>query len=244
MKSGLVAGIVWAGLAAGAWAAVTLTDVHGREATVELIAVSSEEIEFRLNGEPGKMPLVQLDSDSREEAIAAAKSAGIYETHPPLSVQIGVGTKRRNDEKSWYRKIMKITPSLSLAGESRLAPIPALEATVVVVTMDTRKKYVDQENVYEVLLNETIDIPAAGSGKRRLFDFTSKTVTFDTARDTSNVGGQDYKYFVFALRDPETKRVVDFQTNCPALEKLVASQPDQLEKYLGLKVGAPFVDPY
>lgn len=65
------------------------------------------------------------------------------------------------------------------------------EATVeliVVITMDTRKKYVELENVYEVLSNETIQISAAESGKRRTFDFTSKTVTFDTARDTRNVG--------------------------------------------------------
>ncbi len=155
-----------------------------------------------------------------------------------------MATKRRNDETIWYRKVLEISPNLKLVGESRLEAIPPLEAAMVVVVMDTKKKYVDQENVYEVLTNETIAIPHAGSGKPRVFEFKPVTVTFDTARDQSNIGGQDYKYFIFALRDPETKQLIDFQTNCPALEKLATGQPDRREEYLALKVGAPFVDPH
>ncbi len=240
VRIGLILVLLLGAFAAGANAGVTLTDTRGREATVELTSVDGERIEFLLNGRPGKMRLDELEPDSRDRAIAAAKAAGIYESHPPMTVQVGVGQSRRNDDTTWYRKTIDLRPRLTVDGVNRQVPIPAMEATMVLIVMDTRKKYVERVEELEVLSSETIEIPAAGNGKRRTFDFSSETVSFDTARDTSNVGGTDYKYFIFALRDPETKRILNFQTNCMKLEKWVAAQPDQRKEFLELSDGKPF----
>ncbi len=159
---------------------------------------------------------------------------------PALSVQVSVGTQQRPEARSSYRKTMTIAPKLVIQGVARLTPIPAAEAEMMIITMDTRAKYKAKIEVYQVHETETMPIPAAANGERRQFSFTESSVTYDSYRDNSNVGGEIYKYYVFALRDPETKAVLDFKTNHPGLAALVKSQPAKRDEVLGLAKGKPF----
>src|SRR4051794_27641662 len=78
---------------------------------------------------------------------------------PALNVQPTVGTQQRPEKGSFYRKTMTISPKLTIEGGSRMLPIPAAEAVMVIVTMDTLAKYRDNKEVYKVLTAETIPIP-------------------------------------------------------------------------------------
>ena len=74
-----------------------------------------------------------------------------------------------------------------------MVAIPALEAITVIITMNTRAKYKENNEAYELLTTETILVPAALNGDRRSFTFLDSTVTYDSYRDNSNVGGDVYK---------------------------------------------------
>ncbi len=76
MKTGLATVLLVAAVFANLAAEVTLTDIHGRDATVELIEANSKAIKFRMNGAPGKLAMEELEPGSREKAVAEAKSAG------------------------------------------------------------------------------------------------------------------------------------------------------------------------
>jgi len=159
---------------------------------------------------------------------------------PALNVQVTVGTQQRPQRNSSYMKTMTISPKVTIDGISRLVPIPEIEATMLVITMDTRAKYTAKDEVYHVLTAETIKIPAASSGERRSLAFTESTVSFDSYRDNSNIGGAVYKYYVFGLRDPATKALLDFKSNNLSLMTYVKANPEKRDEFLDFKKGAKF----
>ena len=109
---------------------------------------------------------------------------------------------------------------------------------MIVITMDTAAKYRGGIESYKVHTAQTLPIPAATNGEKRNFTFDSSTVTYDSWRDATNVGGQVYKYFIFGLRDAETKAIVDFQTNNSGLAALCKTDPAKREEFLTLTVGS------
>jgi hypothetical protein len=175
-------------------------------------------------------------------ACAAAQStltapAGKF---PALNVQLTVGTQQRAEKGSFYRKTMTISPKMTIEGPGRMVPIPAAEAILLIITMDTKAKYKDNNEVFNVLATETLPVPAAPAGDRRSFTFGESSVTYDSYRDNSNVGGDVYKYYVFGLRDPETKAILDFKTNNPPLLTFVKAHPEKREEFLNFAKGAKF----
>lgn len=156
---------------------------------------------------------------------------------PALTVQVTVGTKQRANSNSSYMKTMTIEPKVIIDGVSRMAPIPALEAIMLIVTMDTRAKYTAGSEIYNIHASQTIAIPAAKDGSRRQFPFLESSVTFDSYRDSSNAGGEVYKYYIFGLKDPATSEIVDFRTNNPALTKFCKENPAKRAEFLALLKG-------
>lgn len=161
--------------------------------------------------------------------------------YPALMVQVAVGTQqRREGGGSSYRKSMTISPKLTIDGASRMLPIPEAEAVMLIITMDTKAKYVNNDESFKVLTAETIPIPAAQTGDRRSFNFGESQVTFDSYRDNSNIGGDVYKYYVFGLRDPATKALLDFKTNNPPLLTFVKAHPEKRDEFLNYRQGQKF----
>ena len=162
--------------------------------------------------------------------------------YPALRVQPSVGTQQRRMGDS-YRKTMNIHPKLTVEGLSSMKPIPEAESIMIVLTMDTRAKYTDKKEVYIANAVHTIPLPAVPGGARREFNFPESTVSFDSYRDTSNIGGEVYKYFVCGIRDPQTKEIVFFETNYPELASLCAAHPEKRQEFLNLKQGAKLPSP-
>lgn len=162
--------------------------------------------------------------------------------YPALRVQPSVGTQQRRINDS-YRKTMEIHPKLTIEGTSSIKPIPAAEAVMVVITMNTRAKYTEKKELYIANAVHSLSLPAAPNGARREFNFPETTVSFDSYRDSSNVGGEIYKYFACGIRDPETKELLLFETNYPQLAALCAAHPEKRQEFLNLKQGTKLPSP-
>lgn len=174
--------------------------------------------------------------------VASAQTsvpASLQQKFPALRVQAKVGTKRDNVKGSYYQQTMDISPSLVVEG-APTQPQGAMEATMIVIAMDTEAKYRDRREVYKVLSSETLPIPAVDKATKRGFEFKPSKTKFDAYKDASNIGGLVYKWYIFGLRDAETKQLLHFETNCAALDKFVSSNPDARDKSLGYSAGAQF----
>ena len=159
---------------------------------------------------------------------------------PSVRVQVTVGTQERAVGTDFYHKTMHIQPRVSIDGASTMVPIPAAEAQMLIVSMDTRAKFTEHRDSFKILSTETLPVPAVPNGNHRQFSFTDSNVTFDGYRDTSNVGGQMYKFYVFALRDAETKEIIDFETNCLQLLNFAKTHPEKRNEVLSLGRNAKF----
>lgn len=159
---------------------------------------------------------------------------------PALRIQALVGTQQRLAENSFYQKTMQVKPKVIVEGTSRMTPIPPGELTMLVITMDTHAKYTQHKEVCKVCSSETLPLPEAPNGERREFNFADSSLIFDAWRDTSNVGGEVYKWFLFGLRDPETKTLVAFETNNQQLDNFCKAHPEKRQEFLSLAKGAPF----
>jgi len=159
---------------------------------------------------------------------------------PSNRVQVQIGVQERAKGTDSYRKAMHIQPRFTFEGTSSMIPLPAAEAQMLIITYDTRQKFVENKDVYKVLTSETIPVPAVPNGARRQFSFAPSDVVFDGYRDNSNVGGAAYKYYIFALRDVASKTIIDFETNCLPLANLCKTNPAKRDEMLNLAVGAKF----
>lgn len=158
----------------------------------------------------------------------------------PARVQVQIGTQQRGKEGSGYVKTMTISPKITLEDQSQMKGAPALQATMLIVTMDTAAKYKKRVENFKVHLRETKDVPASLGGQRRQIAFTETTVSYDSWRDSTNAGGAVYKYFVLGVQDPATKEFFDFQTNNPQLAAAVKAHPEKRAEILQLKKDAAF----
>ena len=227
-------------LASAALAETSVTTKQGQTVPVEVLSVAGQIATVSRNNVKTPLKLDQLTAASQAEVIAAAKAKGAYSPFPPLRAQVTVGTKSRNNERSSYKKDMDISPQLKLSGVSALDSIPAIEAIMLIICQDTKAKFVQHTDRFVVHATETINVPAAADGKVRDIDFEKSSVSFDAWRDASNVGGFTYKYYLFALRDPETKKLIDFQTNHPQLPTFLLAHPEKKEELIGLEKGKEF----
>ncbi len=233
--------LLLSGLAIGqSLAAITVTDTADKSLTGEIVRATGTEILLQTTTQRVPIKLSQLAEASRAEALAYAKTKGVFVPFPPIKVQASVATAARPFGNSFYRKEMEMKPRAIIEGASRLEPMPEGDATMMVITMDTRAKYAGGRESYSVHSTETLNVPAVPTGERRQFDFAPSSVIYDAYRDKSNVGGFVYKYFIFGLRDKESKILVDFQTNHPQLATLCKANPAKREEFLGLGEGKPF----
>lgn len=172
-------------------------------------------------------------------ALAQTPAAPAAGKIPAVRVQIVIGTQQQR-VGGGYTKKMEINPKVTIEGASRLVPLPAFDATLLVITMNTKAKYVGNTEAFNVLTAEKVPLAAAANGNLRPITFEGSSVTYDSYRDASNEGGQVYKYYVFGLVEPETHAIVDFQTNDQGCATFCKTHPEKRDELLGLKKGAKF----
>src|SRR5688572_27528104 len=92
--------------------------------------------------------------------------ASLQKKFPGLRVQAKVATKRDQVQGSWYMQSMTISPSVVVEG-APTQPQGAMEATMLIIAMDTRAKYTERREVYGVHAAETVPVPAVDKATKR-----------------------------------------------------------------------------
>ncbi len=70
------------------------------------------------------------------------------------------------------------------------------------------------------------EVPAAETGDKREFEFKAASWEYYENRNYS----WEYRYYLFALTDPETGRVIFQETNFPDLEQALMKNPEMLDQ--------------
>jgi len=146
---------------------------------------------------------------------------------PALNVQVAVAILAHNKKLGFAAnvKTMTIHPTVMIEGVARLTAIPAAESIMLTVTVNEYKA----ENV---LSFEKQTIPESKSGDRRQFSYA------ESYFDSNGKFGPSYAYYIFALRDPATKEIIEFKTSNSKLLSFCKDHPERRDVLLDLSAGA------
>jgi hypothetical protein len=186
----------------------------------------------------GIIALVSLSLNSSGQQPGNATKAELSKKYPGLRIQAKVGKRNNPVPGSSYLMTMIMTPEI-LIESAHTQPMTAASATFLLVTMETESKYRRGEEELIVATSETKEIPAVAKGSRRSIEFKPLSSRYDSDRDATNVGGQEYKYYIMAVFSDD-KQFLHFETNCPELSKHLQAHPDLRVKFLGMRPGETF----
>lgn len=164
--------------------------------------------------------------------------ASISKKYPSLQIQAKVGKRNSPVGNSTYMMLMTMTPEIVIDSAHTQAMASA-SATFLLVTSDTSAKYRRGEEELIIATSETQGIPAVAKGSRRSIEFKALSTRYDSDRDSSNVGGQEYKYYIMAVF-ADDHQFLHFETNCPELSRHLQKNPDLRTQFLGMKPGEKF----
>lgn len=184
------------------------------------------------------MVFVSLGLNGISQQPDQAAKAAMLKKYPSLHIQAKVGKRNNPVGSSTFMMTMIMTPEV-VVESARTQPMAAASAIFLLVTMETSAKYRKGEEELVVATSETRDIPAVEKGSRRSIEFEPLKTRYDSDRDDTNVGGQEYKYYIMAVF-ADDKQFLHFETNCPELSRYLQAHPDQRHVYLGMKPGQKF----
>ena len=222
-----------------------LTDTKGRKIAVEVTALKSTEVVGKrvTSGKKVEVALDKLDPENRKALEAFAKEHGLLDLYPELTVQVTVRDSTPRQKGSFYLRFNFMTPRMSIEGP-RLEPIPAIKATVLTICAETKALYRDRQKVYAVKGRSTRTFEAVEAGDIRKRDFDTVKLQFDEDKNRTNVGGWIYKYWIAFLQEPESNRIIGFETNFVSLRKYLENNPAEIKTFLEKKVDEPIPSKY
>ncbi len=186
----------------------------------------------------GIISLISFSLNVAGQQPDKAAKEQIDKKYPSLHVQAKVGKRNSPIGGSSYMMMMTMTPEIVIES-ARTQPMASASATFLLVTSDTSAKYRRGEEELVIATTETQGIPAVAKGSRRSIEFKALSTSYDSDRDSSNVGGQEYKYYIMAMF-ADDHQFLHFETNCPELSRHLQSNPDLRVKFLGMKPGEKF----
>ena len=182
--------------------------------------------------------LISLSLNISGQQPDKVTKAELSKKYPGLRIQPKVGKRNNPVPGSTYLMTMIMTPEISIES-AQTQPMASASATFLLVTMDTSAKYRRGEEELIIATSETKGIPAVAKGSRRSIEFKPLSSRYDSDRDDSNVGGQEYKYYIMAVF-ADDNQFLHFETNCPELSRHLQAHPDLRVKFLGMKPGQKF----
>jgi len=172
------------------------------------------------------------------QQLSPAAKAELSKKYPGLRIQAKVAKRNNPVPGSSYLMTMIMTPEI-LIESAHTQPMASASGTFLLVTMETSAKYARGEEELVIGTSETKGIPAVSKGSRRSIEFKPLSSRYDSDRDGTNIGGQEYKYFIMAVFSDDNQ-FLHFETNCPELSKHLQAHPDLRVKFLGMKPGEKF----
>jgi hypothetical protein len=186
----------------------------------------------------GIIALISVSLNVAGQQPGKGTKAELEKKYPSLHIQAKVGKRNSPIGGSSFMMMMTMTPEIVIES-ARTQPMASASATFLLVTSDTSAKYRRGEEELIIATSETQGIPAVAKGSRRSVEFKALSTRYDSDRDSSNSGGQEYKYYIMAMF-ADDNQFLHFETNCPELSRYLQAHPDLRVKFLGMKPGDKF----
>lgn len=153
-----------------------------------------------------------------------------------LEIKVSVGKRRSRQGVSSYMKDQTISASVAVNNESRDIDFPAGEGTLLLIARQTRRYAEDEEDYGKVLSKQQFNIEAK-AGAQTSVEAKPIVTSYDSDRDSSNVGGWEYYGYAFILVDSDGD-IHTVDTSIGNLKKDVEENPVIGKELLNLAEGS------
>lgn len=200
----LIWGCLAAWMAASSLGAATIEVANkaGQSMTVEVISYTASSGNVRIQRSDGQIFNTKLDvfdAASQERIIAnAPKEVAKFE------MDVSVGKKRRDQGSSTYMENMTITTSAKVTNVTRDTDLGETNFTILLVARNSRRYANRSEDWYKILSVQrfSTQLPA---GKFSEHELKSVETSYDSDKDSSNVGGWEFEGYLLVAQDPAGK---------------------------------------
>jgi hypothetical protein len=214
-----------------AGAAVEVTDTQGRSMEVVVIHYNKSSGNVKIKKTTGqifsvKLSIFDAESQKRIEEAAPKEKA-------KLLIDVSVGKRRSRQGDSSYMKDQTISASVNLENKSRDIDFPQGKGAIFLVAQQTRRYSEDNADYGKVLSKQSFT-PAILAGESIKFEAQPVITSYDSDRDSSNVGGWEYYGYIFILEDSDGE-IHSIETSIALLEREIDDTPGIGKKLLQLK---------
>ncbi|MDH4411524.1 MAG: hypothetical protein QE273_18065 [Verrucomicrobiales bacterium] len=193
-----------AGLSAGPLAAapIEVSNKAGQSMTVEVLShtASSGNVRIqRIDGQIFNTKLEVFDAASQEKIVANAPKEVAK-----LEMDVSVGKKRRDQGSSTFMENMTITTSAKISNVTRDIDLGETSFTILLVARNSRR-YADRtQDWYRILSVQkfSTQLPA---GKFSEHELKPVLTSYDSDKDSSNLGGWEFEGYLLVAQDPAGK---------------------------------------
>lgn len=211
------------GMLAGA-EQIVVSNPKGQSMTVEVLSytVSSGNVQVkRDDGQILNTKLSVFDKESQAKIIANAPAEVAN-----LELDVTIGRKREREADSSYRKTQTISAKAKVTNKSRDIDLAETKLTLLLVGRNSRRYADRDEDWYKILSNQTFNtkLPA---GKLSEHELKSVRTSYDSDKDSSNIGGWEFEGYLLVAQDADGKVIAtkttlgDVKTTTVKVEKLL-----------------------
>ncbi len=215
-------------------AEIAVKDVKGREMSIKVLGYTKSTGEVKMSRSDGQVFVVNLnvfDTESQGKIIAAA---------PPerarLAISVSAGKRRERKGDSSYMKNQTVTAKAKVENESRKINFSKGKGTVILVARQTARFANRDEDYGKILLKQQFNIDVE-AGREFEYECKPLVTSYDSDKDSSNVGGWMYYGYVFIVQN-EDGTIASATTSIGNLQKTVEEVPEASRKLLALSEGA------
>ena len=213
--------------------AIEVRNTAGQSMSVEVMAYTESSGNVRIKRLPdGQIFNLKISAFDAESQKAIAEAAPVMT--PKLRVDVSVGRRRAREGDSSYRKTQEISVTVKVKNESRDIDLATTKFNILLVGRNMLRYSNAKADTAKLLSKEdfTKDLVA---GKELEYECSPVVTSYDSDRDSSNIGGWEYDGYVLIMQD-STGKIIDAYTNVGPVEVLTLKDKGLLKKVLGLAV--------
>jgi len=215
-------------------AAPIVTDSQGRSMDVEVIAYNQSSGNLKIKRSDGQQFNVKIGMfDVASQQLIAENAPKLK---ADLDIKVSVGKRRSRQGDSSYMKDQTISASVAVENESRDIDFPEGNGTLLLIARQTKRYSEDGADYGKVLSKQKFNI-AAKSGEATSVEAKPIVTSYDSDRDSTNVGGWEYYGYAFILVDADGE-IYTVETSIGNLKKDVEENPVIGKELLALGEGS------
>ncbi|MCG8598586.1 MAG: hypothetical protein MI807_00390 [Verrucomicrobiales bacterium] len=209
---------------------IRVTDTKGRSMDVEVIShipnTGMTKIK-RTDGQVFNVNINLFDAESQKSIVANAP-----EPQAELEVSVSVGKRRKRQGDSSYMKDQTITATVTVENDSRDIDFTDGNGTLFLIARQTRRYAEDGADYGKVLSKQVFRITTKADEETK-YEAKPVVTSYDSDRDSTNVGGWEYYGYLFILED-SNKEIKEVVTSIGNLKKDVEGDSALAKKLLNL----------